>query len=313
MTFSCWKFQNIASFTIKGRRKFNSVHLSTQIILYCQKMASSDFSAFREKFGKAKNIVVLTGAGVSAESGVPTFRGAGGLWRQFAAQELATPEAFDRNPSLVWEFYHYRREVMASKHPNPAHIAIADCEKRLKPQNRDVTVITQNIDELHFRAGSRNIIELHGNLFKTRCTRCGDVRFNRDSPICEALAGKGSPDPSSEDARIPTEKLPSCTKDNCGGLLRPHVVWFGENLDKANVLNVAHKRLDNCDLCLVVGTSSVVYPACMFAPQVASRGVPVAEFNVESTDVTDGLDFHFRGPAGEWLPKALAPHPDEKM
>lgn len=145
---------------------------SPQSLFCSQTMASSDFSAFREKFGKAKNIVVLTGAGVSAESGVPTFRGAGGLWRKFAAQDLATPEAFARNPSLVWEFYHYRREVMASKHPNPAHIAIAECEKRLKPQNRDVTVITQNIDELHYRAGSKNVLELHGSLFKTRCVRC---------------------------------------------------------------------------------------------------------------------------------------------
>ncbi|XP_048754509.1 NAD-dependent protein deacylase-like [Ostrea edulis] len=302
-----------------GLRKFGI--LSTRLLpnqkflvrhspLLSQKMASSDFNAFREKFGKAKNIVVLTGAGVSAESGVPTFRGAGGLWRTFAAQDLASPDAFSRNPSLVWEFYHYRREVMGSKSPNPAHIAIAECEKRLKPQSRDVTVITQNIDELHFRSGSTNIIELHGNLFKTRCTRCLDVKFNRDSPICEALAGKGAPDPKAEDARIPLEKLPRCTNKECGGLLRPHVVWFGESLNQS-VLRAAQEKLDSCDLCLVVGTSSVVYPACLFAPEVAMRGVPVAEFNVEATDVTDTLGFHFRGPAGELLPKALAPHPDE--
>lgn len=305
-------FRKVLNFVHRRTRKHSSNFSSLQSLFCSQIMASSDFSAFREKFGKAKNIVVLTGAGVSAESGVPTFRGAGGLWRKFAAQDLATPEAFARNPSLVWEFYHYRREVMASKHPNPAHKAIAECEERLKPQKRDVTVITQNIDELHFRAGSKNVLELHGSLFKTRCVRCRDVRVNRDSPICEALAGKGAPDPSAEDARISEENLPRCTKDNCGGLLRPHVVWFGESLDRS-VLDAAQQKLDACDLCLVVGTSSVVYPACLFAPEVASCGVPVAEFNVEPTDVTDRLGFHFRGPAGEWLPKALAPHPDENI
>lgn len=125
---------------------------------------SSDMNAFREVFAKAKNILVLSGAGISAESGVPTFRGAGGLWRKYQAQQLATPESFEDNPSLVWEFYSYRREVMQSKNPNPAHEAIAKLEKRLKPQGRSVVVVTQNIDELHKRAGSENIIELHGKL-----------------------------------------------------------------------------------------------------------------------------------------------------
>jgi len=123
---------------------------------------SNDMKTFREVFSKAKSIVVLSGAGVSAESGVPTFRGTGGLWRTFQAQQLATPEAFAHNPSLVWEFYHHRREVMLSKCPNPAHEAIAGMEKRLKSQGRSVVVITQNIDELHKRAGSEYILELHG-------------------------------------------------------------------------------------------------------------------------------------------------------
>ncbi|NP_001191422.1 sirtuin-5 [Aplysia californica] len=263
---------------------------------------SSDMAKFRECFGRAKHIVVLTGAGVSAESGVPTFRGAGGLWRKWRAQDLATPEAFADNPSLIWEFYHYRREVMSSKSPNPAHEAIAECEKRLKPLGRRVVVITQNIDELHRRAGSENIQELHGNLFKTRCTKCGDVRVNRDSPICAALAGKGEPDPKAEDARIPVEKLPRCQKGSCGGLLRPHVVWFGESLDQ-EVLRQTSEELEKCDLCLVVGTSSVVYPAAMFAPQVAGRGVPVAEFNIEETPATDSFGFMFQGPAGQLLPR----------
>ena len=118
--------------------------------------------AFREVFSKARNIAVLSGAGISAESGVPTFRGAGGYWRMYQAQDLATPESFHSNPSLVWEFYSYRRETVLSKQPNPAHTAIAECEKRLKQQGRTVTVITQNIDELHKRAGSERVVELHG-------------------------------------------------------------------------------------------------------------------------------------------------------
>ena len=275
-----------------------------------QTRPSSSMPDFREDFSKAKHIVVLTGAGVSAESGVPTFRGAGGYWRKWQAQQLATPEAFEENPSLVWEFYHYRREVMATKEPNKAHLAIAACEKRLKSQGRKVVVITQNIDELHKRAGSENIYELHGNLFKTRCTKCCDIRENKDSPICSALEDKGAPDPEAQDARIPIHDLPRCTKEGCGGLLRPHVVWFGESLD-SDVMNGADQELDQCDLCLVVGTSSVVYPAAMFAPTVAARGVPVAEFNMEETNVTSQLGYHFTGPAGANVPVALEKHDKE--
>ena len=127
---------------------------------------SDDMNTFREVFARAKNILVLSGAGISAESGVPTFRGAGGYWRKYQAQQLATPESFEANPSLVWEFYSYRREVMESKNPNPAHEAIAQLEKRLKPQDRSVVVVTQNIDELHKRAGSENVIELHGEAIR---------------------------------------------------------------------------------------------------------------------------------------------------
>lgn len=257
---------------------------------------SSDMAAFREQFAKAKHIVVLTGAGVSAESGVPTFRGAGGFWRKYQAQDLATPEAFKRNPSLVWEFYHYRREVMLSKTPNPAHIAIAECEKRLAAQGRRIVVITQNIDELHERAGSKNILELHGNLFTTRCTKCKDVKVNKDSPICPALSGKGLPDADAPDARIPESELPRCMQQGCNGLLRPHVVWFGESLDP-QVLAKTDYELENCDLCLVV----------------AARGVPVAEFNMEHTPVTHSLGFHFQGPAGVNVPIALAAHESEKL
>uniref|UniRef100_A0A4W2ILN6 NAD-dependent protein deacylase sirtuin-5, mitochondrial n=1 Tax=Bos indicus x Bos taurus TaxID=30522 RepID=A0A4W2ILN6_BOBOX len=246
----------------------------------------TDMADFRKCFAKAKHIVVISGAGISAESGVPTFRGAGGYWRKWKAQDLATPQAFARNPSQVWEFYHYRREVVQSTEPNAGHLAIAECQARLHRQGRQVVVITQNIDELHRKAGTKNLLEIHGSLFKTRCTSCGVVAENYKSPICPALSGKGAPDPQTQDAGIPVEKLPRCEEAGCGGLLRPHVVWFGENLDPA-ILEEVDKELALCDLCLVVGTSSVVYPAAMFAPQVSARGVPVAEFNMETTPATE--------------------------
>ncbi|XP_032427345.1 NAD-dependent protein deacylase sirtuin-5, mitochondrial isoform X2 [Xiphophorus hellerii] len=271
---------------------------------------SSDLAAFREIFSKSNNIAIITGAGVSAESGVPTFRGAGGYWRKWQAQELATPTAFAHNPSRVWEFYHYRREVMLTKNPNPAHQAIAECEERLGKQGRKVTVITQNIDELHRRAGTKNLLEIHGSLFKTRCMMCGHEEANYKSPICSALEGRGAPDPDADDAQIPVEELPRCEQRGCNGLLRPAVVWFGETLD-ADILSDAEKVLDNCDLCLIVGTSSVVYPAAMFAPQVAARGVPVAEFNLENTPATERFKFHFHGSCGSTLPPALARHESE--
>uniref|UniRef100_A0A3B1IP06 NAD-dependent protein deacylase sirtuin-5, mitochondrial n=1 Tax=Astyanax mexicanus TaxID=7994 RepID=A0A3B1IP06_ASTMX len=273
---------------------------------------SSDLTQFRKDFAKAKHIAIITGAGVSAESGVPTFRGAGGYWRKWQAQDLATPGAFSRDPSLVWEFYHYRREVMSSKEPNAAHMSIAECEARLSQQGRSVVVITQNIDELHYRAGSRNILELHGSLFKTRCMSCGEVKANHTSPICPALEGKGAPDPEAKEARIPVNDLPRCERRGCHGLLRPYVVWFGEALD-SDILSSVEEELEKCDLCLVVGTSSIVYPAAMFAPQVAARGVPVAEFNTESTPATMRFMYHFEGPCGTILPPALARHESEPI
>ncbi|KAM9101213.1 NAD-dependent protein deacylase sirtuin-5, mitochondrial isoform X1 [Sarcophilus harrisii] len=272
---------------------------------------TSNMADFRKFFAKAKHIAIITGAGVSAESGVPTFRGPGGFWRKWKAEDLATPEAFMRNPSLVWEFYHYRRELMLKKHPNPAHVAIAECEARLTGQGRRVVVITQNIDELHYRAGTRNLLELHGSLFKTRCLSCGNVAENYKSPICPALDGKGAPEPDVPDAQIPVEKLPRCEEKDCIGPLRPHVVWFGENLDP-NILDKVNRELALCDLCLVVGTSSLVYPAAIFAPHVSARGVPVAEFNTTTTPVTQNFRFHFSGPCGSTIPEALACHESEK-
>lgn len=174
--------------------------------------SSSDLASFRKLFKEAKKILVLTGAGVSAESGIPTFRGEGGLWRKYSSQNLATLQSFRHNPSLVWEFYHYRRELVLSKFPNDvctltrfqpvvgvesktdpfqAHKAIAECQARLAKEGRDVTVITQNIDGMHQRAGTKDVVELHGSLWKTLCLKCREVAENFDSPICSALAGKG--------------------------------------------------------------------------------------------------------------------------
>ncbi|CAE1321586.1 SIRT5 [Acanthosepion pharaonis] len=254
------------SFIISGKSVRNSLLTSNLLARLTRlsmesKRPSSDLAAFREIFSKAKNIVVLTGAGISAESGVPTFRGPGGFWRKWQAQDLASPTAFRTNPSLVWEFYHYRRELMGSKEPNKAHYAIAECEKRLEKQGRNVSIVTQNIDGLHYRAGSSRITELHGNLFKTRCTKCGEVAQAKVALIQKP-----------KDAAIPVELLPRCKKDSCKGLLRPHVVWFGESLDPV-VLMKTEEILEKCDLCLVVGTSSIVYPAAMYAPMVARQDI----------------------------------------
>ncbi|TGZ71732.1 hypothetical protein CRM22_002450 [Opisthorchis felineus] len=275
------------------------------------KRPSSNLCSFKDVLSKARNVLVITGAGMSAESGVPTFRGAGGLWRNYNAQDLATPYAFYDDPGLVWEFYHYRRELVRKTRPNSGHLALADAEKRFNADRRSFTVVTQNVDGLHGQAGSVNVLELHGNLFKTRCIKCSDVRVNLDSPICPALANRGSPffDPQLH-GHIPEEQLPHCHKpisekhpdSLCNGLLRPHVVWFGESLD-TDVLRRVGIAMTSADACLVVGTSAVVYPAAGFAQDLAARGVPVAEVNVEVTPATKSLGYFFQGKSGEILPE----------
>lgn len=265
-----------------------------------------DFIALESEIKDSKHVLVLTGAGISAESGVPTFRGAGGYWRKWKAQSLATPEAFKSNPSLVWEFYHYRRQVMLSKLPNPAHYALKELQKHFEQKGNVVDIVTQNIDGLHQASGAKNIVELHGSLFKTRCTKCGNIEVNKNSPICPALQGKGMPEHGVANADIPIDLLPHCKKKNCNGLLRPHVVWFGESLDDDVLEKVTNSAFKKCDICLIIGTSSVVYPAAMFAPAVADRGVTVAEFNMEETPATRNFKYHFQGSAGSNLPRALS-------
>ncbi|CAH0725233.1 unnamed protein product, partial [Brenthis ino] len=265
---------------------------------------SSDMVKFKECLKKAEEVVILSGAGVSAESGIPTFRGTDGTWRRYKASSLATPGAFRTTPGLVWEFYHHRREVAAKAQPNAGHVAIANYETKHENEKK-ITVITQNVDGLHAKAGTKNLIELHGNLFKTRCTKCKEVAVNTDSPICEALGNSEELDANVTESRIPVTSLPHCKKPNCNGLLRPHIVWFGETLE-STVLDSAGAAMETCDVCLVVGTSSVVYPASMFAPQAAERGAIVAEFNIEPTPMTRNFHFYFEGPCGTTLPVALA-------
>ncbi len=231
----------------------------------------------RERLWRAKHVAVLTGAGISAESGVPTFRGEGGLSKQFRAVDLATPEAFSRDPKLVWEFYNWRRELLAPLSPNPGHFALAEIEHRVP----HFTLITQNIDGLHGKAGSRSLIELHGNLWKVRCTGCETVIENR---------------------RIPLPELPAC--EECGSLLRPHVVWFGEMLEP-QVINAAYEAIDSCDLMIVIGTSGTVQPAASMGMQAKRNGASVAEINLEPTPYSDVYHISISGKSGEILPKLL--------
>lgn len=231
----------------------------------------------KEKLAPCERVAVLTGAGISAESGVPTFRGQGGLWHQYRATDLATPEAFAEDPRLVWEFYNWRREVLAPLHPNPGHQALAAMEDRFA----DFTLITQNIDGLHRTAGSRKMIELHGNIWWVRCTDCGRT---------------------SEDRRVPLPELPACA--SCGALLRPNVVWFGEMLDP-KILDQAYRTIEACQAMLVIGTSGVVQPAASMGAAARRRGAFVAEINLEATPYTDVYDLSILGKAGEVLPQVV--------
>ncbi|HUF75429.1 MAG TPA: NAD-dependent protein deacylase [Longimicrobiales bacterium] len=247
----------------------------------------------RALVGRARRVVVLTGAGVSAESGVPTFRGAGGLWRSHRPEQLATPEAFARDPRTVWEWYAWRRGVVAGCAPNVAHLALA----RLALEREHVTLVTQNVDGLHHRAaeevaGGREAgarahpLEVHGAIHRDRCSAC-DVR----SP------GRTEIDTAS------VETLPRC--EACGGLLRPDVVWFGEPLDM-DVLGAAFAAAEVADLCLVIGTSSVVYPAAA-VPEIALRaGAALIEINPEETPLSPLATVTVRASAGAVLPHVLA-------
>jgi NAD-dependent deacetylase len=224
----------------------------------------------------AERVVVITGAGISAESGVPVFRGAGGLWRQYRPEDLATPDAFARQPRLVWEWYLWRRSRIAEAEPNAGHRMIA----RLQQQRPGVTLLTQNVDGLHQRAGSRAAVELHGNLWRVRCV--DGCRYE----ACDDVA-----------AAAPR----SAVECACGAWLRPAVVWFGEPLD-AQTLDEATRAAAHADVLLVVGTSAVVYPVAAIPALARRRGAKLVEVNVEPTPLSADVDALLRGPAGVMLP-----------
>ena len=225
---------------------------------------------------RAQRVVVLTGAGISAESGVPTFRDAqSGLWQKFKPEDLATPEAFRRNPRLVWEWYESRRDQVRAVAPNTGHRALVDLAKRVA----EFTLITQNVDGLHQRAGSRGVIELHGNIMRTKCCEEGVI-------VAEWTHTGETP--------------PRCP--HCNAFLRPDVVWFGEELP-AEAIHTAMRACDGCDLFLSVGTSSVVYPAAMLPEMALRRGATVIEVNPDETPLTASVTYSLRGPAGEILPE----------
>ncbi len=226
---------------------------------------------------KLPKIAVLTGAGVSKASGIPTYRdGADSLWNNYHPQELATPEAFARDPVLVWEFYDWRRQRMAQATPNPAHLTLAEMEAALP----GFTLVTQNIDGLHREAGSRNVLYLHGDIWLVRCTEC---------------------DYHGEDRRVPLPELPPrCPR--CGAMLRPDIVWFGEALD-AFTLNQAERAFRSADIALVVGTSAVVYPAAYLPHYTREHGGRILEFNMDRTAVSEYADEVILGPAELTLPQ----------
>ena len=224
-----------------------------------------------DKLKASDKLVVLTGAGVSAESGIPTFRGAGGMWKEHRPDQLATPEAFEKDPALVWEWYHWRRRIVRDAAPNAAHKAIVELENRIS----DFTLATQNVDRLHMRAGSKKVLELHGDLHHARCRECTYV--------------------------IPLEDqdgLVMCML--CGGYMRPNVVWFGESLD-GELLQKAFADSGDADFLIVAGTSSVVQPAASLAYAALENGGYVLEVNLDPTPLTGSASATVLGKAGEVL------------
>lgn len=227
-----------------------------------------------ERLRSARHIAVLTGAGVSAESGVPTFRGQDGLWKKYRAEDLATPEAFSRNPKLVWEWYNYRRSIVRQKSPNPGHYALAAMERHF-PR---FELITQNIDGFHRLAGNENVYEIHGNIMRNRCVKCN--RLSEDAPF---------------EMR---DDLPLCS---CGGLLRPDVVWFGEALPE-KLIEFSYMAAQNCQVFFSIGTSAVVQPAASLPLIAKENGAFTIEINSERTPISSIVDEVVLGKSGEILP-----------
>jgi NAD-dependent deacetylase len=243
-------------------------------------MSDDSLDVLADRLRRASRVTILTGAGVSAASGVPTFRGSGGLWRQFRAEDLATPGAFARDPTLVWEWYAWRRSLVATCQPNPAHDVIA----RWSRQFGRCVVITQNVDDLHVRAGTSNLIRVHGSLWDLSCwSACGAASWRDEAVPLPAIP-------------------PSCP--SCGGLARPAVVWFGEPLPKA-ALDAAAEAC-SCDVFLTVGTSALVYPAAGLVHEAGRRGAFTVEINLEATPASAQVDLALHGPADQLLPNIVA-------
>lgn len=219
-----------------------------------------------ELLTRDRRCVVLTGSGVSAESGIPTFRGEGGLWKQYRPEELATANAFKRDPALVWEWYNWRRDIIGKAEPNGAHLVIASMEQYFA----DFMLITQNVDGLHQRAGSRNILELHGSIWKNKCHECG--RQFGEIESAEPL---------------------QC---ECGGFIRPDVVWFGESLNR-EVLSAAFQKASGADICFIIGTSGIVQPAASIPLIAKENGSYLVEVNLERTPISSIADFFIEGKA----------------
>ncbi len=238
---------------------------------------ASRIAEARRRLGESHSVAVLTGAGISAESGIPTFRGADGLWRKYSPQELATPQAFARDPKLVWEWYDWRRGLIAGAAPNAGHRALVEFESRQSP----FTLITQNVDGLHDLAGSKNPARLHGDIWTLRCTACGREEHNRQVPL---------PD-------LP----PEC---RCGAMLRPGVVWFGEGLPEP-VWRRAVDAARGAETFLLVGTSATVYPAAGLVEVAREAGAHIVIVNLEPTPLDGLADTLFNAKAGEILPCLL--------
>ncbi len=226
---------------------------------------------------RARRVVAFTGAGISAESGIPTFRDPGGLWAHFRPEEVATAEAFERDPDRVWAWYQQRRRVIEAAQPNPGHYALAAME----PYFEEFTVVTQNVDRLHHRAGSHHVIELHGTLLEYHCHRCG--RPYTEEPL-------------------PAETAPYCPV--CGGRIRPSVVWFGELLPAA-AFAAAEQAVDRCEVLLSIGTSGEVYPAAGLVWRAKAMGATVVEINPAPSELSTAADILIRQKAGSALPELV--------